>query len=471
MKAQALARGEETGLEIAKELIRAKISGQAAVTERIGEFGSEADAIRELGSRIDAASDVDRLRVIEAQAAAIYWECWSGVPVRFARRVADRLPDYWHSFGARTSPLTGSPRVAANPSNAILNYLYAIVEAEARLALLAVGLDPGMGVMHADLRSRDSLACDVMEAVRPSVDAYLLELLRSRVFGPGDFFETREGACRLLPPVTKVLAESALSWAKLLAPVVEQVARRLRTDARSERVSSEMPTPLTQANRKAGRERVRARTHKESATPARIAAPENIPSAERVPAPAGIPVPAVDLLPACHLCGVLLDASGLSYCDDCTPDIQQEHGGDYARIGRDTLAQLREHGIDPAHGGTAAARRAERLAANQAAIAEWEADAARSSAVGDANGTGTNRDPEWFERELRPQLQHVSIDAMARATGLSKGYCSFVRRGLKMPHPRHWAALEAVAALERIPATECIAAGTGKRPANERNSR
>lgn len=412
-RAQALARDTGTGLEVAKELIRAKISGQAEVAERIGDFNAEAASIRELGSRIDDACDIGSLRVIEAQAAAIYWECWSGEPVRFARRVAERVPNHWHSFGARTSPLTGSPRVAANPSNAILNYLYAILESEARLALLAVGLDPGMGVMHADLRSRDSLACDVMEAVRPSVDGYLLDLLRSRVFGPGDCFETREGSCRLLPPVTKVLAESALSWAKLLAPVVEQVAQRLRADARSERVSGAMPTPLTQTNRKAARQRVRARTLIGAAASEPVLASAHIPATEPIatepvaeglpdtvkrrtklaPAAASIRVPAVDLLPACHLCGVLLDSSGRSYCDDCTPEIQQEHGGDYARIGLDTLAQLRTQGIDPAHGGTAAARRAERLAANQAAIAAWEADAARSSAVGDERG-GAYRDPE-----------------------------------------------------------------------------
>lgn len=77
------------------------------------------------------------------------------------------------------------------------------------------------------------------------------------------------------------------------------------------------------------------------------------------------------------------------------------------------------------------------------------------------------RTPSPATGSLRPrlQLQEVSIDAMARATGLSAGYCSFVRRGLKTPHMRHWAALEAVAAAARIPAE------AGKRSANERNSR
>ena len=37
----------------------------------------------------------------------------------------------------------------------MLNYLYAILESEARLALATLGLDPGIGVLHNDLRSRD----------------------------------------------------------------------------------------------------------------------------------------------------------------------------------------------------------------------------------------------------------------------------------------------------------------------------
>ena len=31
---------------------------------------------------------------------------------------------------------------------------------------------------------------------------------------------------------------------------------------------------------------------------------------------------------------------------------------------------------------------------------------------------------------------------MVDATGLSKGYCSFIKRGIKIPHERHWPSLE-----------------------------
>src|ERR1700720_3086532 len=104
------------------------------------------------------------------------------------------------SFGARISPLTRSPRLAANPPNAILNYLYALLESEARLAAAELGLDPGMGFLHVDTPARDSLACDLMEPVRPQVDALLLDWLTRGLLKREWFFERRNGNCRLMGP-------------------------------------------------------------------------------------------------------------------------------------------------------------------------------------------------------------------------------------------------------------------------------
>jgi hypothetical protein len=49
-------------------------------------------------------------------------------------------------------------------------------------ACLIVGLDPGLGILHVDYARRDSFALDLMEGIRPSVDAYVLNLVRSRRF-------------------------------------------------------------------------------------------------------------------------------------------------------------------------------------------------------------------------------------------------------------------------------------------------
>jgi CRISPR-associated protein Cas1 len=66
------------------------------------------------------------------------------------------------------SPFSNGP---INPANAILNYLYAMLESEACLAVAALGLNPGLGFLHLDTTNRNSLACDLMEPIRPMVDA------------------------------------------------------------------------------------------------------------------------------------------------------------------------------------------------------------------------------------------------------------------------------------------------------------
>ena len=54
-------------------------------------------------------------------------------------------------------------------------------------------------------------------------------------------------------------------------------------------------------------------------------------------------------------------------------------------------------------------------------------------------------DPAIFEEEIRPKLKTVSLLETMRATGLSRTYCGMIRRGVRVPHPRHWEALRKLA--------------------------
>jgi CRISPR/Cas system-associated endonuclease Cas1 len=51
----------------------------------------------------------------------------------------------------------------------MLNYLYALLFSETRLALLTAGLDPMAGIFHAD-QYRDAFVYNIMEGVRSDVD-------------------------------------------------------------------------------------------------------------------------------------------------------------------------------------------------------------------------------------------------------------------------------------------------------------
>jgi hypothetical protein len=50
-------------------------------------------------------------------------------------------------------------------------------------------------------------------------------------------------------------------------------------------------------------------------------------------------------------------------------------------------------------------------------------------------------DPSIFVVEIFPLLATVPLATMSAATGLSIDYCSKIRRGLSVPHPRHWETL------------------------------
>lgn len=132
---------------------------------------------------------------------------------------------------------------------------------------------------------------------------------------------------------------------------------------------------------------------------------------------------------ACHDCGTILEDSARRYCDDCLPDIREERLSTFTVAGPAALARRRAAGTDPAHGGDAGKSRGLRNAKHHHAIADWEREDVEKL------------EPEYFTRNILPMLQGIPLSKMASTTGLTEGYCSFVRRGLKGPHRRHWSAL------------------------------
>ena len=71
-------------------------------------------------------------------------------------------------------------------------------------ALLAAGLDPGIGMFHTDIDGRSSLALDAIEAARPRVDYWLLGYLASSAFANRDFTELSDGEVRLTHPLSRL---------------------------------------------------------------------------------------------------------------------------------------------------------------------------------------------------------------------------------------------------------------------------
>jgi len=400
-RAQALAADAAVGTEVARMLLRDKVRGQGTVCAELSEDG-DTEAFDAASAEIEKAATLEQLLGVESSAALTYWGAWRHVPVPFGGRDRARAPAHWLTFGHRHSPLTGSPRLAANPANAILNYLYSLLEAEATLACHTMGLDPGLGIFHRDRRSRASLAADLMEACRPTVDAYLLALLQQRRLNKRDFVETRRGVCRVLPPLARELGRTAPTWRAHIAPIAEQVAEMLSVAAGG----TVPPTPLTGEARRRGWD-IRSSRKKQAH------------------AVAG-PLPAT-----CRGCGGDLPDRRRRMCEGCRREQALEAVSTARPVANAVLAQLRKDGRDPAHGGEAGRRRGSKNAAHHRARREW-------SAAADGQ-----RDLPHFRSEILPLLSASTPRELAAATGLSHHYCSLIRLGKRVPHPRHWEALRA----------------------------
>ncbi len=226
-RAQSLAQDSGAALRIAIELIRQKLIGQGQLVRDQFQNGNSTEMISDARQALMKANSSEEIRRYEAHAALAYWRAWHELPVAFPQADLRRVPEHWLKFGSRLSPLTKSPRLAVNPANAMLNYLYAILESEARLAISELGLDPGIGVFHCDTRTRDSLACDLMEPIRPRVDALLLDWLRRGPLQRKWFFEERDGNCRLTGEFAVALSETSRIWRQALGPFAEWISNTL----------------------------------------------------------------------------------------------------------------------------------------------------------------------------------------------------------------------------------------------------
>lgn len=249
-RAQSLAQESGAALKIAIELVRQKLFAQQRLIQSGFQNADSIDVIANARQALMKAKSNEEIRRYEAHAALAYWAAWHELPVNYPRTDLRRVPEHWRTFGSRLSPLTRSPRLAVNPPNAMLNYLYAILESEARLAISELGLDPGIGFLHSDTRTRDSLACDLMEPVRPKVDAYLLDWLRRAPLQRKWFFEQRDGNCRLTGEFAVQLSETAKIWRQALGPLAEWIAHTLWS-VTSQRPRADVPaTRLTQSRKR-----------------------------------------------------------------------------------------------------------------------------------------------------------------------------------------------------------------------------
>ncbi len=410
--AQVLASaGSEHGLIICRRLIVEQIiARRQLLLHHFPDATKAATALEALVSDVSVAPSFEHLRTLEASGAATYWRCWEHrVAVRWARRDEARVPERWKSYPGRGSPLANGPRMSADPINSCLNLAAALLELATILALRGAGLDHGIpfGRLHSPQKARASAAADAMEPARWRAEELVLELVENAVLSRRQFLEGRSGHVVIAPPFAKSLVETWLpELERAVAPWAEWIAAEL-----GKAIGVDTPTRLTESRRSAGRDPYRKAAQR-TRTRKRVA-DRMVPN-------------------ACRECGKILRSRTRLLCDACAALQRVESA---QQVGRATLSAMRVRGVDdPARTPEARAKLGTAQETRARERAEWK-----------RAHPGETPDPAIFRAEILQGLAGVSVERIARATGLSTAHAWRIRKGERVPHPRFWGTLAALA--------------------------
>jgi CRISPR-associated protein Cas1 len=169
------------------------------------------DAIATLERCLDAAAganEPDALRGLEGAGSAAYFP---GLASLFAPEL---------DFTGRNR------RPPRDPVNAALSLAYTLLHHEAVAAAYACGLDPYVGFLHEPSFGRESLACDLVEPLRPGADAWVRDMFRSRRLRAEDF-RSDKGACLLGKAGRARFYESWQGFARAERKRLRRYARQL----------------------------------------------------------------------------------------------------------------------------------------------------------------------------------------------------------------------------------------------------
>ena len=226
---------EDIRLELAREIIRAKIHNQRVMLMRNGQAEKVAvEEMKRLRNQTATADSLDALRGLEGNAAAVYFR-------HFATMLKNK--GYNFDFNGRNR------RPPRDPVNALLSLGYSMLAKEFAGVCHSVGLDPFIGFFHQPRYGRPALALDLMEEFRPLIaDSVAISLLNRNELDEHDFAFTSKGVFlreqgrrsfweawfrRMDTPVSHPQFKYQMPYRRMLEVQARQLWRYLRGEAKT----------------------------------------------------------------------------------------------------------------------------------------------------------------------------------------------------------------------------------------------
>jgi len=228
-------------LEIARKVILAKFARTRAVLAALHQrYPDVKEDLSTWPSQLVKAKTLAEIMTVEGRVAGVYWQ-------EFGKAVPAEYEFENRQYQKR-------PRGAGDTANCLLNYGYAILEAEVLRGINGAGLDAHIGFLHEMRIGANSLAYDLQEPFRFLVDLAVLDLLESGTLERSDFIRSEtytlrlraSGAKKLVNAIEEKLAKkvnfNSQQWS--VRYVIQEKIRELAHFLVGKRSSLDLTAPL-----------------------------------------------------------------------------------------------------------------------------------------------------------------------------------------------------------------------------------
>lgn len=197
---QAKAYFDVRGINIVKEILKAKLKNQLFLIKKLNKtrsniFNSEIELLEENLNKIKniKENNLDSLREIllgyEGYGASIYFKCLNKI-----------------------YPFENRDPKGKDLFNISLNYGYGILYSEVEKSCILSGLDPYLGFLHMDRYGKPSMVLDLVEQFRPLIDRAIINLFIKKQISNADlerindtFLLTKKGRAKIIEEIMEFL--------------------------------------------------------------------------------------------------------------------------------------------------------------------------------------------------------------------------------------------------------------------------